>query len=106
MNHGSVTFGGADAAMMRKTGAYVIVGANGSWQVMGVLPDTPAARLGIRPNDYINVAAVGESPPEADQIARAILGVGELRVAREIDGVLVDLVLPEATYTAERAEGL
>ena len=55
-------------------------------------------------DDYINVAVVGESPPGPDQIARAILEGGELSVVREIDDVLVDLVLPESTYSAEPAD--
>jgi len=99
---GPVTFGGADAAMMRKTGAYMIVSADGSHSVMGVLPDTPASRIGLRSEDVIRGRAADGKPFGSEQITRALLEGGELRILRTVDEVMVELALPELVVDLDR----
>ena len=104
MSPAPVTFGGADATMMRKTGAYLIAGNDGQHYVFGVLRDTPASRIGLQAEDVIKAAADGEEPFASLQIAQAILEGGELPITRTVDGAVVELVLGGSTNTAGVAE--
>ena len=92
-----IRFGGADHAVARQAGAYLVPASEG-WAVWGVLSGSPAEKLGVRVGDVI-VSPEGASAPPADEVLRRILAGGELRVARKQGELWADTVLPEAEAT-------
>jgi hypothetical protein len=89
-----VSFGGADYGLARRTGAFM-TGVRGGWAVWGVVPGSPAEKLGVRVGDVI-VSPGSASAPPADEVLRRILAGEELQVARQQGELWVDTVLPGA----------
>jgi len=89
----AITFNGSDYALAKQSGAFMIPSGDG-WGVWAVLPDSPAARRGVREGDVIVSPESFERPPP-DEVLRRILGSGELQVSRQQGDVWVDTVLPE-----------
>jgi predicted aspartyl protease len=92
---GPIRFEGADYALAKRTGAFMTE-VPGALYVWAVLPDTPAAKLGLRVGDAIVSMETAEdrvTPP--DVVLRRILEGKELLVARRQGDVVVDTLLPE-----------
>jgi hypothetical protein len=92
-----IRFGGADYALAKQTGAY-LVPVSGGWAVWGVLPGSAAEKLGVRVGDVI-VSPSSASAPPADEVLRQILEAEELHVSRKQGELWVDSVLPEPQAT-------
>jgi S1-C subfamily serine protease len=73
-------------------------GVPGGWAVWGVLPGSPAERLGVRVGDVI-VSPSSSSAPPADEVLRSIEAGKELQVRRKHGELWVDTVLPEDRAT-------
>jgi predicted aspartyl protease len=88
-----VTFIGADYGLARRTGAFMS-GVPGGWAVWGVLPGSPAEKLGVRVGDVI-VSPSSPGAPPADEVLRRIEAGKELQLSRKQGELWVDTVLPE-----------
>jgi predicted metalloprotease with PDZ domain len=88
-----VTLYGADWAAVRRVGAF-LERRGSALAVWGVMPDSPAARFGLRAGDAI-VPAMGEEIPTLEEVLAKIEAGGELTVARRHGEVWVDLALPK-----------
>ncbi len=96
----TVTFHGVDYAMMRETGAFLSISGK-NYMVDAVMPDTPAARLGLQRGD----ALLREDTKDAHRItleeALAAIRAGKpVRVARLMNDVWLDIDLPDDPATA------
>ena len=89
-----VTYLGVDYSLVRLSGAYVGETADG-YVVVGIVPESPAARIGLRPGD-VPVNAVGEGAFRIEEFIRRIESGEEITVARQQGKIWVDVVLPEA----------
>lgn len=85
----AVPYLGVDYAMTRESGAFLSPWP-GLYRVDVVLPDTPAARLGLRPGDLVEKRA-GAKTPEA--VLQAIRAGESMKVMRAEDGVMADVHL-------------
>lgn len=85
----AVTYLGVDYAVTRQSGAFLSPWP-GLYRVDAVLPDTPAARLGLRSGDLIEKRA-GAKTPEA--VLQSIRDGTRIKVLREEEGVLADVFL-------------
>lgn len=90
-----VTYLGVDYAMTRETGAFLSVSGK-YYMVNAVLPDTPAARLGLRSGD----ALLREDTSDAhrltiEEVLAAIRAGKPVRVARQMNDVWIDIDLPD-----------
>ncbi len=88
-----VTYAGVPYAEQRRAGVLVYPRKNGLY-VNAVFPDSPAERLGLRAGDLVDRPA---SEPQAAFEARTLAAIAdgqELTVARELNGVRVDVPLP------------
>jgi predicted aspartyl protease len=94
LSHAPISFGGADYALAKQTGAYMSPVGEG-WAVWAVIPSTPAEKIGLRIGDVI-VSPAGATPPTPDEVLRQIRKGKELQVARKQGELWVDTVLPEA----------
>jgi predicted aspartyl protease len=94
---GPIRFAGADYALAKRTGAYLLP-APGGWAVWGVAPASAAEKLGVRAGDVIVSPASSGAPP-ADEVLRQILEGKELQVSRKQGELWVDTVLPEPQAT-------
>jgi predicted aspartyl protease len=83
------TYLGLDYALTRRSGAF-IGSFGGRYAVIGVLPDSPAARLGLRPGDWIepNARAV-----DLERSIRRIEAGEPLTVGRDSDEGWVEAIL-------------
>jgi hypothetical protein len=90
---GPIRFEGSDYALAKQTGAYMVA-IDGGWAVWAVVPDSAAARLGVRVGDVVVSSERAEAPP-ADEVLKRILEGVELQVARKQGDLWVDTVLPE-----------
>jgi predicted metalloprotease with PDZ domain len=89
-----VTYLGVECVLTRRIGVFMNSTVDG-YVVLRVSPDTPAARMGLRPGDR-PVNPAGERPLDlADFMARVESGE-EITVARQQGRIWVDTVLPEA----------
>jgi predicted aspartyl protease len=89
-----VTYLGVEYALTRRIGVFMSSTVDG-YVVLRVSPDTPAARIGLRPGDR-PVNPAGEDPLDlADFIGRVESGE-EITVTRQQGKVWVDTILPEA----------
>lgn len=96
-------FFGADYAAAKRIGAY-LTPFQRSLYVFGVAAGGPAERFGLRNGDAI-VSPFGDPPPVAADVVERIEGRKELTVAREQNGVWVDLILPESQAPDGDEEG-
>ncbi len=89
-----VTFYGADYESMRETGVYLGREPGKGWWVASVMPDSPAERLGLRPDDVI-VGWEGEpSTPGLEKTIQRIEAGAEIIVARrQKSGTWLDVTL-------------
>jgi predicted aspartyl protease len=94
MSSAPITFVGADYALAKQTGAYMNP-VPGGWAVWGVVPGSPAEKLGVRVGDVI-VSSSSSGAPPADEVLRSIQEGKELQVSRKQGELWVDTVLPEA----------
>jgi len=62
--------------------------------VAALFPDSPAVRLGLRPGDVLVPAVGGSTENFGANVLEAIAAGKEVTVARQINGVWVDLALP------------
>jgi predicted aspartyl protease len=87
-----VTFDGIDYAAIRETGVLVRP-LSDSYAVTGVLPDTPASRLELRPGDVLT-QPLGEQRPSLEQTMNRIVRGEEILVSRRGENdVWVDVAL-------------
>lgn len=91
----TVTYLGVDYQMTRETGAFLAASGK-NFMVDAVLPDTPAARLGLRSGD----ALLREDTKDAhrlslEDVLAAIRAGKPVRVARLMNGVWIDIDLPD-----------
>lgn len=84
-----VVFLGVEYAPVRESGAFLYPRKVG-WQVVAVLPGSPAERLGLRSGDFI-ARVRGSDTPEAT--LRAIAAGKPINVKREQDGIATDVEL-------------
>jgi predicted aspartyl protease len=89
-----ITFLGADYALGRELGAYLIEVRPGHFRVWGVAPGGLAERFGLRTDDVV-VNAWGEQRLRAEEILARIQRGEELTVARLEGDVWVDHVIPD-----------
>jgi predicted aspartyl protease len=89
-----MTFLGADYALGRELGAYLIEVRPGHFAVWGVAPGGLAERFGLRTDDVV-VNAWGEKRLRAEEILGRIQRGEELTVARLEGDVWVDHVIPD-----------
>jgi predicted aspartyl protease len=92
-----VPFYGVDYRLQRSTGAFVMPLASGT-QVMVVMPDSPAAKRGLRADDFLTRDDPADTP---ESKLRAIASGERLRVTRTVDGVSTDLDLAAAADPAK-----
>jgi predicted aspartyl protease len=91
----NVAFYGLDYAPMRSAGALVAPWGR-TFYVTDVLPDTPAARLGMRVGDTLLKESTGDAEPRSlAQILAAIAKGDPVRVARRVNDVWIDVDLPD-----------
>jgi predicted aspartyl protease len=81
-----VTFFGADYESIRETGVYLGHAPGSGWWVLSVMPDSPAARLGLKPNDVIVNRRGEQSTPGLEETIQRIGAGAEITVARRQEG--------------------
>jgi len=84
-----VVFYGVDYALERETGVFLQPWPTGS-RVIAVMPDSPAAKLGLRARDFITRDAPAATP---ESILREIQSGERVNVKRDVDGVTTDVAL-------------
>ncbi len=90
-----IRFNGADYGLAKQTGAFMSE-VQGGHSVWAVLPDTPAAKLGLRVGDVVvSSDSIQDRAPPTDEVLRRILDGKELQVARKQGELWVDTLLPE-----------
>lgn len=101
-----VPYLGVDYQSTRAVGVFVQPSQR-NFYVTGVLPDTPASRLGIRPGDMLLNESTGDAQRRTiDEILAAIREGKPVRVARMMNDVWIDIDLPDdAALNAEAAPG-
>jgi predicted aspartyl protease len=88
-----MTYGGVPYAPQRRAGVLVYRKPQGL-AVTGLFPDSPATRLGIRPGDVL-VPLGGEKTADFESKTLEAIATGaEVTVARQMNGVWVDVALP------------
>jgi hypothetical protein len=94
--HGdAIRFQSADYGLAKQTGAFMSE-VQGGHSVWAVLPETPAAKLGLRVGDVIvSSEGLNDRALPADELLRRILEGKELQVARKQGELWMDTVLPE-----------
>ena len=99
---GNLDFFGEDYGYTRASGAFL--GPMGArWQVIGLLPDSPAQEAGVQAGDLFDPALLGRSRPASLHQA---LEKGETLIAHRVDGAEeVDVVIPIVEAPAEDEEG-
>lgn len=90
----AVTYLGVDYERTRRCGALLNALADGRYVVLGVLPDTPAERIGLRPGD-VPVNPAGEGPLDIAAFLDSVEQGEEVTVARRDDDVWIDVILPD-----------
>lgn len=92
-----VTYLGVDYSLVRSSGAFLMP-LSLAFRVVGVLPDTPAARLGLRAGDRF------QRSPEASTPEKTLVAIRDGRpvtvVREEAGGVLADVELRPAESAA------
>lgn len=92
-----VLFHGVDYGLVRDTGAFLSPAKN-AFYVSYVLPDSPAARLGMQTGDVIERDAKHKSP---EHVLRKIKDGESVLVVRDEDGILADVALEPKQTAAE-----
>jgi hypothetical protein len=90
----TVTYLGVDYSLVRLSGAYIASTVDG-YVVVGIAPESPAARIGLRPGD-VPVTAVGERSLDIEEFISSVASGEKISVARQQGRIWVDVVLPEA----------
>jgi predicted aspartyl protease len=93
-----VTYLGVDYALTRESGAFLMP-APGVFAVQGILPSSPAARLGLRPGDLIGMTPDTKTP---EKVLMTIRDGGSLAVTREEPGGILGDVVLQPTEAASR----
>ncbi len=88
-----ITYGGESYAQQRRAGVLTYAQSQGL-AVAALFPDSPAVRLGLRPGDVLVPAVGGSTENFGANVLEAIAAGKEVTVARQINGVWVDLALP------------
>ena len=86
-----VCFWGVDYALEHETGAFLEPWPHGS-RVLVVMPDSPAARRGLRAGDFVTRDDPADTP---ESMLRAIASGKRLNLKRTVDGVTTDVALEE-----------
>lgn len=84
-----IVFHGVDYGLVRETGAF-LAPYEGSIFVSHVVPDSPAARLGLRAGDIVQRDSNHRT---AEHVLRKIKEGGSVLVIRDEDGILADVLL-------------
>ncbi len=91
----TVTYLGVDYQMTRETGAFLAASGK-NFMVDAVLPDTPAARLGLRSGDaLLRENTIDAHRLSLEEVLAAIRAGKPVRVARLMNGVWIDIDLPD-----------
>ncbi len=90
-----LTYAGVSYAAQRAAGLLVWSEQRGL-RVAGIFPDSPAARLGIRPDDVVVPVGGQTAPGFGAATLEVIARGGAVTVSRRIHGARVDLPLPSA----------
>jgi hypothetical protein len=93
------TFLGVDYELMRRSGAF-LVGYAGSYRVVRVLPDTPAAKLGVRRGDLV-AELLDQERSDIEEVVERIAAGKPIEVSRRVNDVWVDVTLPEDEWLPE-----
>lgn len=93
---GRGTYLGVDYALTRRVGVYMKSTVDG-YVVIGIAPDSVAARIGLRPGD-VPVNPLGEGALDLSEFIAKVEAGEEITVARRQGKVWVDTPLPEARY--------
>lgn len=88
-----IVFHGVDYGLVRETGAF-LAPYEGSVFVSYVVPDSPAARLGLRVGDVIQRDSNHRT---AEHVLRKIKEGGSVLVIRDEEGILADVLLEPKT---------
>jgi hypothetical protein len=104
---GTPEFLGADYGFTRSSGAFLVALGN-RWLVVGVLPESPAARAGLEPGDLLDPEILGRERPE--QVLEAIRAGEPLLVRRHDELGARDVLIPvvaeaQASVADEGDEG-
>lgn len=101
-----VPYLGVDYQSTRAVGVF-IQPSQRNFYVTGVLPDTPASRLGIRPGDMLLNESAGDAQRRTlEEVLAAIRDGKPVRVARMMNEVWIDIDLPDdPALNAEAASG-
>jgi len=91
----TVPFFGVDYAATRASGALVYPNGENRFQVIRVLPETPAARLGLKLGDVLMTENPAGGIRTQEQVIQAVREGQRVRVARKINEAWVDLDLPD-----------
>jgi hypothetical protein len=98
-----ITYGGLSYALQRRAGLLAYRRPN-ALQVAVVFPDSPASRLGIRSGDIL-VPPVGEKATDFQvKTLETIVNGGEVTVARQMNGVWIDVPLPSGLPDSKSEE--
>lgn len=93
-----VPYMGVDASLTRTSGAFLAPWPS-AYLVEGVVADSPAAKLGLRPGDLIQRTPDVRTP---EKVLRGIAASQPLMVVRDEDGILADVQLPAGDETAAK----
>jgi hypothetical protein len=93
----SVPFAGVDAAVVRRSGAWVWPLPSGLF-VSVVMPETPAARRGLRPGDFLPRDRGSDTP---ESLLRAVADGARVSVIRSENGERLDLELAAVAPSSE-----
>jgi hypothetical protein len=78
------TFMGVSSARTREVGLFLYPTGN-SYRVIGTLPDSPAARLGLVPGDAL-IAVNEDRPPDLEDIMTRIAAGEPIAIVRQVGG--------------------
>jgi len=96
--NGPVRFAGGSYTTTRKVGAFI--GPFGTWfEVIGILPESPAAALGLLPGDRIDPEVV-DTPTQRDLLDAIKQGVPLLVERRNQEGVFEQILVPHSAPPA------
>ncbi len=88
-----VTYQGVEYAATRRTGLFLYPNPS-AYQVTGVLPDTPASRLGLQAGDIFHSANRGTAPVLSELVEQVTAGRPIHVMRRTADDEWVEIALP------------
>jgi hypothetical protein len=91
-----VTFFGLPYAPQRRAGLLVYPQSHGL-HVLGIFPDSPAARLGILPGDVLLPPGGQKTDSFESKTLEAVISGGRVSVARQLNGASVEVSLPPSS---------